>query len=219
MKILSWNIRRPKIVENRNSEIIRIIKEFDADIIFLTETNSIIDFPTFFKIQTKELPNLYNGIRFSKGENQTTIFSKYKIEEEIVTYDNFSSVCGRIETEYGKLILYGSIIGFTGGKNDFFKNDFEKQKVDIEKLGGNNLCFSGDLNISFSGFPYPSKKIRNEMLEFCDLQNLEIVTKSIENSAIHIIFSKDFLKDKSPKIVEEQIETKISDHNLIFVEI
>lgn len=220
MKILSWNIKRPKIGEKRSEEIKKIINYFDADLIFLTETNSAINFLNFNKIETKEFPKLYNGIEFNSGENKTTIFSKYKIKKIIKTYDEFSSVCAEIESELGNIIIYGSIIGFTGGRNEFFEKDFVQQKIDLKNLNKeSNLCFSGDLNISFSGYPYPSKKVQNEMLKFCESLNLEILTKDIQNSAIHIILSKEFLENKSVNISEKQIENRISDHNLIFAEI
>ena len=70
-------------------------------------------------------------------------------------------------------------------------------------------------------FPYflKSKIIQQEMKDFFENLNLEIITKKVENSAIHIICSKNFLENKTVNIYEKQIENKISDHNLIFAEL
>lgn len=44
MKILSWNIKRPKMKEMRIQEITEIISDFSADLIFLTEQIQILSF-------------------------------------------------------------------------------------------------------------------------------------------------------------------------------
>lgn len=64
MKILNWNIKRPRINEKRIHEITEIISNISADIIFLTETNTAIEFPEYHKVPTNDLPSNYNGIEF-----------------------------------------------------------------------------------------------------------------------------------------------------------
>lgn len=220
MKILTWNIKRPKINEKRIHEITEIISDFNADLIFLTETNTCIDFPEYHKISTTELSSHYNGIDFQSGENKSTIYSKIQFSKSIDTYDGFSSVCVETNTEIGNLILYGSIIGFTGGRNKYFTEDLKMQKLDLQRIAQNgNLCFAGDLNISFSGYPYPSKDVQNDFTDFCEAENLKIITQDIANSALHIVLSRDLLRHKTVRINEIPIENRISDHNLILGEI
>ena len=220
MKILNWNIKRPRINEKRIHEITEIISNFSADIIFLTETNTAIEFPEYHKISTTELPFHYNGIDFQSGENKTSIYSKTQLSKSIETYDGLSSVCAETDTEIGKLFLYGSIIGFTGGRNKCFTEDLKMQKLDLQRIAQNgNLCFAGDLNISFSGYPYPSKAVQNDFRDFCEAKNLEVITQDIANSALHIVLSKKLLLGKSVKITEKPIENRVSDHNLILAEI
>ena len=58
MRMASWNIERPRIDKrpDKNLFIIELIKEINPDILFLTETNSIIDFSSdYFKLQTKTM--------------------------------------------------------------------------------------------------------------------------------------------------------------------
>lgn len=142
------------------------------------------------------------------------------MSKSIDTYDGFSSVCAETDTEIGKLLLYGSIIGFTGGRNKHFTEDLKMQKLDLQRIAQNeNLCFAGDLNISFSGYPYPSKAVQNDFRDFCEVENLEIITQEIANSALHIVLSRDLLKHKIVRITEIPIENRISDRNLILAEI
>lgn len=221
MKIISWNIERPKIDKKfaKNKSIIEQINLLNPDIIFLTETNSIIDFGTkYYSIKSEELSRIHDNQDYYQGENRVTIFSKYKFESIHETYDKFTSVCGKVKTEFGELNLYGSIIGSFGGKDIHFKNDLKNQKVDIAKLNG-NICYSGDFNISFSGFPYPDKLTINETNDFFRENSLVNLTSQNENCAIHIVVNEDFIIGKKTETKMILIERKISDHNLIIAEI
>lgn len=221
MKILSWNLERPNKNPKsiKNIFIIELIEKINPDIIFLTETNSSINFSGYFCHKSTELPEIHDNQHYKTGENRITIFSKFPIEKIIETYDSYTAICCKINSEIGELLLYGSIIGSFGGKDEFFKNDLRNQKYEIEILARNqNLIYSGDLNISFSGFPYPSKNIIYEMNDFFNLNLLKNITSVYENSAIHIVASKEILKAKKIKQEMIEIETQISDHNLVLVE-
>lgn len=89
MKILTWNIKRPKINEKRIHEITEIISDFNADLIFLTETNTCIDFPEYHKISTTELSSHYNGIDFQSGENKSTIYVKFNSQKVLILMMGF----------------------------------------------------------------------------------------------------------------------------------
>lgn len=220
MKILSYNIERLKNNQNDKIEFIKnLIKSENPDIIFLTETNLNVSFGTkYFQLNSTELPNFHENQKYENGENRISIFSKYEIKNKLKSYDNYTAIFAEIITEFGDLQLYGSIIGSFGGRDQYFEKDLENQKNDIENIKG-NLCFSGDLNISFSGFKYPSQRVIEETKAFFDKQKLEIVTKDFENCAIQIVLSKAFLNDK--KVVSKmiKIDRKISDHNVVICEI
>ncbi len=107
-----------------------------------------------------------------------------------------------------------------GGRNEYFIEDLHMQKLDLQRIAKNgNLCFTGDLNISFCGHPYPSKAIQADFRDFCEAEDLEIITQDISNSVLHIVLSKKLLLEKSVKITGKPIENRISDHNLILAEI
>ncbi len=220
MKILSWNVRRPLIQQKEKINFIQNLIEFEnSDIIFLTETNLILDFgKEYFSVHSKELPNFHDGEKYKEKENRVSIFSKYPFLEIIKTYDDYTAICGKIKTENEEIILYGSIIGSFGGKDLFFENDLKHQKRDIQRLKG-NICYSGDFNISFSGFLYPSKKVIGETKTFFENENLKILTEKNEGSAIHIVMNDEFLKDKNISNKMIKIEWNIFDHNAVVCEI
>jgi endonuclease/exonuclease/phosphatase family metal-dependent hydrolase len=231
MKILSWNIERPQIDKklDKNLFIINKIKEIDPDIIFLTETNSIIDFlSNYYKIQTIPLPDNYENNLYYTGENRVTIFSKYEfMDTSFKTYDPYTSVCGEIITPFGNLILYGSIIGsfgIVGSKNmEYFNKDFEGQQKDIQKLNiKENICYSGDFNMTFlSDYykeGYPKKEVRR-MNDFFKENSLINKTEQNNNCVIHIVLSKKFIESKNVKPGRQQIERHISDHDFVTLEI
>lgn len=220
MKILSWNIERLKINENTELDFIKkLISEENPDLFFLTETNLTIDFGTeYFSIHSKELPHFHDGQKYNEKENRVSIFSKYSFREIIGTYDKYTAICGKINTEFGELTLYGSIIGSLGGRGFHFENDLENQKKEIRKIEG-NVCYSGDFNISFSGFKYPSKKVIDETKLFFENENLKILTKENADCAIHIVMDKSFLNDKKVTSKMIKIDRKISDHNSVICKI
>lgn len=220
MKILSWNLERPKKNHfTRINHIQNLVIAENADIIIVTESNYCIDFgDEYFLLQTDVLPSFHDNQNYFEGENRVSIYSKFPIQKHISTYDPFTSVCGLVETNFGKLIIYGSIIGSFGGKGFYFENDLKQQKKDIKSLQG-NVCFSGDFNISFAGWKYPSQKVINETKDFFNTLNFEIITESNKDSAIHTIISQEFLTDKIYTTRMIEIDRKISDHNLIICEI
>jgi exonuclease III len=227
MRILSWNIERPRIDKklDKNLFITELIKEINPNIIFLTETNSVIDFSLdYFSLQTQVLPKSFAHIskphEYFSGENRVTIFSKYKFINKLDTYDAYTSVCGEVVTPFGNLILYGSIIGSFGGKDQYFQEDLTKQKEEIRKLSQQgNICYSGDFNISFSGYSYPSLAARSEMHDFFKEIHLVNTTGQNENCVIHIVLSENFVKGLEVKSQMQQIERSISDHNLVITDI
>jgi len=222
MKILSWNLERPKNISNsdKNIFILDVIQMINPDIIFLTETNSIINFKNYYVHQSAELPELHENEKYRVGENRISIFSKFQIEKVIETYDAYTAICCLVNSPIGKLTLYGSIIGSFGGKDKYFKKDLEFQKSEIETLAkSQNLIYSGDFNISFSGFPYPSKNVILEMSDFFKSNSLVNSTNENKDSAIHVVASCEILKDKKLHNEMVEINRKISDHNLIIVEI
>jgi hypothetical protein len=61
--------------------------------------------------------------------------------ETFETYDNFTSCSAEIETPFGKLVIYGTIVGVLGNRNEQFIPDLKSQMNDLQKLSEKNICF------------------------------------------------------------------------------
>lgn len=211
IKILTWNLERPK---KTNQAILDKLGEYNADIVVLTETNTIINpGKEYSPIETKTLIKGHDGIKYQSGENRTTIWTKYKIVVEHKTFDSFTAVCAQIETPNGSLNVYATIIGVFGGIGERFKSDLENQLLDFEKLTSKKpLCIIGDLNVTFSGRVYPSHDARNKLNNAFEKMKLTNVTAAIENNVDHIVVSKDFIQNKNVTIETWNHDKKLSDH-------
>ena len=218
MKILTWNLER--LIKNKNQLILDKLNELDADILVLTETSSKISLgKKYSSIATTFLPNDFNGIidvSYTDEENRVTIWTKYKIKNQHKTYDKYTSVCAEIETPFGLLTLYGTIIGVFGGKGDRFKNDLENQILDFNKmLDKNASCIIGDFNVMFSGYAYPSHIARDTLNNIFDKLQLINTTEKIEyfeKNVEHIVISSSIIKDKKLTIDYWNDNFELSEH-------
>lgn len=211
MKILTWNVERLK----HSLENIRTtIESFNADIVVLTETSSKLQLNNTYKsIATKNLPENLDRIQYKNLENRTTIWTKYDFIKSYKTQDEFTSVCAEIDTEFGNLKVFGTIIGVLGGKGERFQSDLNKQILDFTSFTKTEFnCIIGDLNVMFSGYAYPSHHARNRLnATFDDLQ-MKNLTATIANNVDHIILSKSFLENKTINVELFNADKKLSDH-------
>jgi exonuclease III len=217
MKIITWNIQR--LEKNKTGKIIKILEDENADIIILTETNSkLINLTDYHFCSTTPLPNNLDNINYKDGENRVSIFSKFPIIAQNKTWNSYTSVCADIETTFGLLTIYGTIIGILGGKGEVFKNELAIQILDFEKLSvGKNFCLAGDLNIMLSGYAYPSHTARESLNNFFDKNSINCVTSNIPKNVNHIAINNEFL---TGKLVENKYwneEKILSDHKGICI--
>lgn len=211
MKILNWNVERYK---KNKSEIDKIIHSYNADIVVLTETSSKLDLGNEYQpIKTENLSNGFDGVQYDENENRVSIWTRYKILNKTKTYDGFTSVNTNLETEFGNLNVYATIIGVFGGKGERFNSDLNEQILDFHNFNSEEMnCIIGDLNTTFSGFTYPSHLARKVLNEQFSTLNMENVTKDIDNNVDHIIISNSFIKDKKIGIDLFNTDKKLSDH-------
>ncbi|KAF2518919.1 endonuclease/exonuclease/phosphatase family protein [Flavobacterium salilacus subsp. salilacus] len=211
MKIVTWNTER---VSKDADKIQDAINQFDADIIVLTETCSILNAMTNYNIvASSTLPEYFDVIKYKKGENRTSIWTKYNIVKEITTYDNYTNVSAVLETDLGLLIVYGTIVGVFGGIGKRFETDLSGTLNDLNKLDSEKaICIAGDLNTYFSGYAYPSHKARaifNDAFKKMGLINL---TAEVKDNVDHIVISQLFLKDRKIEIETFNNDKSLSDH-------
>jgi hypothetical protein len=133
-------------------------------------------------------------------------------------------VCLAIDTPYGELVVYGTIIGNFGNGGDQFKLDLEKQLTDFESIGKTqNFCIIGDLNISFSDDIYFTKEGRRKLRNSFEQLGMKIMTAQITHNIDHIVLTKEFIANK--KIINgfwndtENKITRLSDHKGVFIDL
>lgn len=217
MKIINFNIERLLIL-SKLKQVIELIKTYDADIIVLTETNStLIDLgENYFAQHSKPLSKNQDNVNFYReGENRVSIYSKYPIKSKIQTTDEFTSLAIELETTFGKLVLYGTIVGIFGYSRDKerFVKDFNEQESDFNKIFTNeNVCLVGDLNISLSGWIYPSKEYRENLNNIINQFDLDKSTGNLDDNIDHILISKKFINNREIQIEQFNVDKKLSDH-------
>ena len=126
MTIATWNLEGLKY-SKETAKIISILEEQNADILVLTEYDekvNLINYP--YQMATRSLAELQPGY-YKSSEKRVIIYSKYKIVNELPTYDEYTSCCAEIKTERGNLLVYGTIIGVFGNRNENFNTALPKQ--------------------------------------------------------------------------------------------
>ena len=212
MKIGTWNIERLKHSKNIE-EITSILENLDMDILVLTETDERIKPSNYrFEITTKSLAGINSGY-YRNTERRVKIFSKYEVVKEYETYDKYTSCCAELKTENGNLLVYGTIIGIYGNRNENFKEDLPKQIDDFKNLSKNqNLCVIGDYNISFSDNYYFTNMGRGELNKCFAENGIENLTQNLSQTIDHIAISQKFIANTKIITNEWGIEKKLSDH-------
>ena len=132
MKIATWNIERLK--HKKDIELINsILAGLKADILVLTETDNQVA-PANYKycFRTPKLTEIRPDY-YKESENRITIYTNYEIIRQHETYDRYTSLCVELKTEYGSLMVYGTIIGIFGNRNKNFNPDLSRQISDCRK--------------------------------------------------------------------------------------
>ena len=106
-KIATWNVERPKKGTEKTALVMEKIKEVNADILVLTESAISISLTELYPFSVHSL-----AYERTPEEHWVFIFSKWKITKQIETFDNFRTACAVVETPFGKVIVFGTIIPY-----------------------------------------------------------------------------------------------------------
>ena len=223
MKIATWNIERPAANSKRVPFILNELRRIKADILILTESNEYIIPDTSYQIK-----NTSHFIEFrpQSGEVRVSIHSRYPIISEEKTFKSDKSVCIVLDTAFGKLAVYGMIIGITGNRAPDFKMDLDMIIKDIDRLSKlYPLCIAGDFNISFSDNYYFTKEGRGKLNACFERNNLINLTADVKNNIDHIVLPKNLASLQSGQLKVwnnvNKLEKKdwLSDHQCVSLEI
>jgi endonuclease/exonuclease/phosphatase family metal-dependent hydrolase len=133
--------------------------------------------------------------------------------EQIETFNSETSICTILDTSFGELAVYGTIIGIYGNRHENFNVDLEKQLLDFKKISASqNICIAGDFNISFSDNYYFTKMGRQELNTIFENQQLNNVTKNIAENIDHIVISEKFIENCNVESKTWNLDKKLSDH-------
>ena len=149
----------------------------------------------------------------SKCRENGKCWAKFSIKKRFKTYDSKTSCCVEVETDFGNLIIYGTVVGIIGNTDPDFKTDLIKQTEDINifsKLG--HFSYAGDLNISFSDNYYFTKFGRETLVECFNTNQLLNVTESLSENIDHIVLTEGFANRFTYEISEWNVDKKLSDH-------
>jgi len=189
-KLSNWNLERPKENTSKTRLATKKILEENSDLIVLTETSSAVDLSEYYpySITTKSYERTPN-------EHWVTIWSKWKILEKIPTNDEYRSVCGKIKSPFGDIIVFGTIIPYHmagvsgiryGNLNykawEYHEKDLIEQseiwKNILNKFPDSPFFIIGDFNQTrFKNIGYGTKKVRSLLTDILKDLNMRCVTE------------------------------------------
>ena len=195
MKIANWNIER---LSKRKRELVtNKVIEIDADIFVFTESTSLLKLDKYESVHSEEFDHRPN-------EQWISIFSKYPIKKQVVTFNGNRTCCAIINSPLGNVIIYGTIIpyhnaGVSGDRYpvsgykpwEYHCEDIERQSEDWKRIKQlyPNLPFVliGDFNQVRDGEKrgYKTKK-GNDLLSQALVENdlVSLTDFSFENKGL-----------------------------------
>lgn len=169
MRIATWNLNRPKIGEpDRSAAQQERIRELEADVWILTETNGNVSPGTEFQAYMSSTISGYH----SDGETRTTVWSRFPVRQQIETHDPDTAVCIELDSPVGPLLVYGTVIPYhdagtrapyrSAGRDQISKPAWQLHHESIplheadwrrirEQFPSHHLCVGGDFNQSRDG--------------------------------------------------------------------
>ena len=232
MKLATWNVERLKH-QNSLDKILSAIDDAHADILVLTETDERIKPHYRYGFHTLKLhdapsdyhmPGRYKDYTvadfYNPTENRVSIYTHYPCIKAHKTYDKYTSMCVELETPIGNLLVYGTIIGIIGNRDESFKQDLLLQVKDYMRLSqAGNICICGDFNCSFSDNYYFTRFGRETLLTSFADNNISLLTGNQQECIDHIAVSENFAGDNKVTVSEWNLDKSLSDHKGIIAEI
>ena len=216
MKIATWNLERPKTTSSKLGEITSKLRQLDADLYVLTETNDCINLSSnFYYYHSEILPAAY----YKSGERRITIISKFPAEEILSVYNAQTCLAITFQSPLGRLIAYGTITGIFGNRRANFLSELDLQIQDWINLNNDNLLIAGDLNMSFSDNYYFTNLGRQKFVNTFKKLNLINLTENVPQNIDHIIISRKIMMSKSYTVETWNLDKRLSDHIGLCVEI
>ncbi len=225
MIIATWNLER--LAHRRNLEKIeQLCESMHADILVLTESDERVRLQHRYCYQTPTpppmaVPGFDEPICYASTEHRISIFTNYECVQMHKTYDEHTAICVELETEFGNLVVYGTIMGILGNRQAEYRESLPKQLSDIQRLvdAGKSLCVCGDLNCSFADNYYFTNDGRDAVRKSFFDCGIELLTENLPEAIDHIAVSSDIVAGRQIEPEEWNQDKSLSDHKGVSVQI
>lgn len=238
-RIATWNLERPKSrATQRRARQIELIKSTKADLWILTESNQNISLNGYHSISTNPAQGYH-----TEGECFAMLLSRWPILRTIPTHDPVFAVCAELDSPFGPMIAYGTIITYANDRGRSRKSarwvehrkSIERHDADWRRLRAefpnHSFCIGGDFNQNRDGTVW-----------YGDAQSVVALGSALEASGVQCVTQEDFrasgklqtrasidhiclsdeLADRKTAVGawEGTVEgTRLSDHNGVFVDL
>jgi endonuclease/exonuclease/phosphatase family metal-dependent hydrolase len=205
IRIATWNLERPKAKGwRRNPLLLAKLREIDADMWVLTETNAAISLVPAYKqhASQSDAPGCWTYLnhRHNEGENATTIWSRYEIMATHATVDDSIAVCVDVNSPLGIMRVYGTILtwhadrGPDGTSPNWHEHyrAIQQQGADWAKLASPYpFVVAGDFNTTLRDERYYGTKKGRELLrERLHAAQLYCATSELPQTIDHVCVPK-----------------------------
>ncbi|TLM69225.1 MAG: endonuclease/exonuclease/phosphatase family protein [Deltaproteobacteria bacterium] len=236
-RIGTWNLDRSGIRGcDRLQPQIEKLLQFNADVWILTETHTSNALPGYTSLASSQDTTFHK-----EGESCAAIWSRYPLKK-IETVDPTSNVCAELESSFGPMLVYGTIITYhADGVSEGLAQPWERHRQAVleqtaewralrQRYPDHLFCVAGDFNMNLDGRRwYGVQDAKENLLKGLEAADLYCATRddlqappyNLSRSTVnHICLSKE-LKATTPVEVWEGTVAgfQLSDHNGILVEI
>ncbi len=228
MKIATLNIDWSR--KNKTQKIEDFLQQQDFDFLILTEA-VYLNLPNYkYTYTTEQIPSnqIYEGLNYTeylKGKEsfRVIVYSKIPIINKFEISDNKTSLALEFETDFGKIIIYSTIIGTWFKKQPYAKIELENCIKDCEEIYSinQNLFIVGDLNTSFQDDERVftiNTETTESLKSLFEKLNLTNATQQIKRNIDHIVMPMSFENKliKSDSFIGKNV---LSDHQGVFIHI
>lgn len=237
LRIGTWNLDRSGVRgRDRQRPQIEKLLQLDADVWILTETHAALALPGY-----TSLASALDTTFHKAGESCAAIWSRYPLKK-IETADPTSNSCAELESPFGPMLIYGTIITYhADGVWEGLAKPWERHRQAVleqtaewrelrQRYPEHLFCVAGDFNMNLDGRRwYGVKDAKENLLKGLEIAGLYCATcddlqappYSLSRSTVnHICLSKDLQATKPVEVWEGTVNgVQLSDHNGILVDI
>lgn len=200
IRIATWNLERPKFNGWKKNPLIREkIRDIDADIWVLTETNASIvpeskSDPQAGYVAVASLPDTLHSLgTFSRGENCSTIWSRFGVNRTIKTFDAGTAVCAEVNTPLGPVLVYGTILTYHGDRGPKQNSKlWEEHEKEIQRHGDDWCQVRGLVSNTALIVAGDFNQTRDGSGTYCSPNGIALLNEQLSRNKLTCLTDEDF---------------------------